>query len=133
MFEPASNLEYVFLDKNAQAIIVACPLRTKLVDLKATWDKRATAIVGDSSQFLPSLVRDLLANPQIRMLCFAGEACGREAYTTFWSSREDPGWSIDLEHLNALRQFVDLSDDDFSMKMAHQPWWPKRLIYKEST
>ena len=133
MFRPVSSTEYVLLDPNAQAIIVACPMRTKLPALLETWSKRAVGIVGDSEQYLPGLVRDILANPQIRVVCFVERACGREAYDAFWSGTGDPGWGIDLEHLNLVRQFVDLRDDDFTMKLAHQPFWPTRLIYKEKT
>lgn len=129
MFTPISKLDYLLLDPNAQALVVACPLEVKVPEIRKHWASRAAASLGDSSMFLPDLVRDLLANPHIRIVVFHGEACGRAAYDSFWRGTDDPGWGIDLDHLNRIRQFVDLYDGDFNIKGPMPPHWPTRVRY----
>jgi hypothetical protein len=80
---------------------------------------------------LPDVVRDLLANPQVRVVVFHGKACGRDAYEAFWRGQGDPGWGIALDHLALVRQFVDLYDDDFMLKSVMAPYWPERIRYQD--
>lgn len=131
MWQPVSRLEYLALDPRAQAVVVACPLEIKTPEIRRRWASRAAAAVGDSAQFLPGLVRDLLANPHVRVVVFHGPACGRDAYDAFWRSTNDPGWGIALDHLALVRQFVDLYDDDFLLKAPLAPFWPERILYPD--
>lgn len=130
MWQPVSRLEYLLLDPSAQALVVACPRQVGVPELRRRWASRAVAVVGDSSMFLKDVVRDLLANPQIRVVVFHGSACGRAAYDAFWRSTDDPGWGVALDHLTLVRQYVDLYDDDFLLKAPMAPFWPERIRYQ---
>jgi hypothetical protein len=75
------------------------------------------------------LVRDLLANPQIRAIVFDGPGTGVQVIRDFWTSRDIPKtWYINAEHIMLVRQFVDLYDEDCGSPVM-QPFWPKRLKY----
>ncbi len=95
------------------------------------WKERGAALIHDSATILRDIVRDLLANPQVRAIVFDGPVCGRNLYDEFWFGSADPGWRIDLEHLQLVRQFVDLYDDDCGIKSPMQPFWPARIMYLE--
>ena len=129
MWKPVSKLDYLPLNPQAQVLVVACPLSKRDAEISARWKDRAVAIAGDSERYLRDVVRDLLANPQVRIIVFDGEACGREAYAAFWAGAPKPEWRIDQEHLALVRQFVDLYDDDCSIKAPMQPFWPARTLY----
>lgn len=137
MWQPVSRLEYIKLDPDAQVLVVACPMRLKEPEIRKRWGSRATAAIGDSSMYLADVVRDLLANPHVRIVVFDGEACGRQAYERFWRSDAAPvGWGIQPDHISLVRQFVDLYDDDFGIKGPMPPYWPTRIRYyddKENT
>ena len=100
-------------------------------ELRQRWGGRACAVIGDSSKYLRDVVRDLLANPQIRIVVFDGAACGRDAYDAFWRASDDPGWRIEPEHISLVRRFVDLYDDDFKISGPMQPFWPARIMYND--
>jgi 3-deoxy-D-manno-octulosonic-acid transferase len=129
MWQPISRLEYMKLEPTAQALVVACPFKVAMPEIRKRWASHAVAWIGDSSMFVRDVVRDLLANPQVRVIVFHGAACGRAAYDAFWRSHDDPGWGIPLDHLTLVRQFVDLYDDDFVIKAPMAPFWPERLRY----
>lgn len=131
VFQPISKLEYVHLNPNGQAIVIFCPSRFKEPEIKDQWKDKAAAAVWDSEVYLPAVVRDLLANPQIRVLVFHGQVCGRAAYEQFFSSQSIPNWGIDGEHITRIRQFIDLYDDDFVLKGFRPPHWPSRIITPE--
>ena len=101
--------------------------------IKERWKERGVALLGDTAAHLRDVVRDLLANPQVRAIVFEGEVCCRNAYDAFWLTDTDPGWRIDGEHLTLVRQFVDLYDDDCGIKTPMQPFWPARIQYTEDT
>lgn len=131
MFTPVSSLSYRLMEPTAQALVVACPLRLDKQALEERWGRRAAAQIHDSSKIVRDVVRDLLANPQIRVVVFDGPACGRAAWDAFWLGKDFPDWKIDHEHLALVRQFVDLYDDDFGTKGPMQPFWPVRIRYLE--
>lgn len=133
MFTPVSELEYLRLEPTAQAIVIACPMQVKVPEIRRRWASKACASLGDSGKFLPDLVRDLLANPHVRIVVFHGAACGRDAYEAFWRGTDDPGWGIAPDHLALVRQFVDLYDDDFMIKGPMPPYWPTRIRYTKET
>jgi|SRR5580704_1080461 hypothetical protein len=133
MWQPVSDVEYQVLEPRAQALVIACPTRVKTPEIRRCWGSRAAALAPDSAQFLKDVVRDLLANPQIRVIVFHGSTCGREAYDHFWRSSIVPDWGISGEHLTLVRQFVDLFDDDFLIRAPMAPYWPERITYKETT
>lgn len=127
-WQPASKLEYQLLNPKGQILVVTCPMLKRDV---SRWRERAVAVVGDSSRYMRDVVRDLLNNPQVRVIVFDGEACGRDAYSAFWAGGAKPEWRIDEEHLTLVRQFVDLYDDDCGIKSPMQPFWPARIKYLE--
>ena len=131
MWLPVSSNEYIPLEPTAQAIVIACPVQVKVPEIRRRWASKACAWLGDSAIYLPGLVRDLLANPHVRIVVFHGPACGRQAYDAFWRGQDDPGWGILPDHLALVRQFVDLYDDDFAIKAPMPPFWPERIRYEE--
>jgi hypothetical protein len=88
-------------------------------------------MIHDAPEILRDVVRDLLANPQVRMVVFDGPTHGRQAYDAFWRGTDDPGWSIEMEHVTLVRRFVDLYDDDLGLKGPMQPFWPVRINYPD--
>lgn len=128
VWKPVSKLDYQPLFDKGQLLIVTCPMLKRDV---SRWDGRAVAVVGDSGRYLRDVVRDLLANPQVRGVVFDGPACGRAAYDALWSGEKRPEWRIEEEHLQLVRQFVDLWDDDCGIKAPMQPFWPARIMYLE--
>lgn len=133
MWKPVSKVEYLPLNGKGQILVVACPLTRHADDVRARWAERACAIAPDTEMFLRDVVRDLLANPQVRAIVFDGQACGREAYEAFWRGSDLPNWRIDEEHITLVRRFVDLYDDDCGIKHPMQPYWPARVMYLEET
>lgn len=131
MWKPVSKVDYATLAPRGQILVVSCPLRERALDRVQRWRDRACAIAPDSSKILRDVVRDLLANPQVRAIVFDGPACGRAAYDAFWAGAAQPTWRIDEEHLALVRGHVDLYDDDFSMKVPAQPYWPARIAYTD--
>lgn len=100
-------------------------------DVCEKWKDRACAVIHDSSEIVRDVVRDLLANPQLRVVVFDGPACGRASWDDFWYGERYPEWGIDREHLALVRQFVELYDDDFGIRKPLQPFWPLRIRYLE--
>lgn len=131
MFEPVSTLTYHRLNPKAQAIVIVCPVGPRYKDAEERWKDRAAAIIDDAIAAMHCVVRDLLANPQIRAIVFDGDCCCREAYDKLWLGETKVDWKIDLEHLQLVRQFVDLYDDDFGHLGPQQPFWPLRIKYLE--
>jgi hypothetical protein len=131
VWKPVSKLDYQPLNPKGQVIVVACPMAKRDEQIKERWKDRACALIGDSAMFLRDIVRDILANPQVRAIVFDGPACGREAYDAFWLRTVEPGWAIEKEHLDLVRQFVDLWDDDCGWSESMQPFWPARIMYLE--
>lgn len=130
MWEPASSLDYIPLNAKGSLIVVACPMLHSPAQLRTKWADKAAAVIGDTSKHLKEIVRDILANPQIRAVVFDGAACGRPAYDAFWYSADMPAWGFDPEHIGLVRRFVDLFDDDCHWKSPPQPFWPARIIYR---
>ncbi len=132
MWKPVSKLAYEPLNEKGQVLVVVCPLdKTRMAEARVRWKDRGVAIAPDSKTMMRDIVRDLLANPQVRAIVFDGVACGRDAYTAFWAGEAKPEWRIDDEHLTLVRQFVDLYDDDCGIKHPMQPFWPARIMYLE--
>lgn len=132
MFRPISTIPYHVLDEDQQ--ILVCCLGEELCaeDVETKWKRRAAALfhfqVGDD---LCDVVRDLLANPQIRAIVFLGESPAEQAFHDFWRRTVTPGWKIREEHLELVRQFVDLFNGDGGFNTAQPPFWPTRLKYQE--
>lgn len=131
MWQPVSKLDYEALNSKAHALVVTCIATAKTRDVASRWATKGVAIVGDSGTFIRDVIRDVLANPQIRAIVFDGPAAGRDVYDTFWTGPNNPAWRIDAEHLNLVRQFVDRFDDDCNWRMPPQPFWPARVLYLE--
>lgn len=129
MWKPISSLEYLPLFPKGQVLVVACPMLHTAAQLRERWGTRACASIGDTSKYLRHVVRDLLANPQVRAIVFDGPACGRPSYVAFWQDDAIPDWDIEAEHIQLVRRFVDLFDDDVDMRNPMQPFWPARIRY----
>lgn len=130
MFTPVSKLGYQLLEPAAQAIAVY-PSAFSSDSIRARWFRRAAASIVDEDVVVRDVVRDLLANPQIRIIVFDGDVLGRGEWDDFWHGKAFPDWKIDQEHLSLVRQYVDLYDDDFGVKGPLQPFWPVRIRYLE--
>ncbi len=134
MFEPVSRLSYLRLRPDAQAIVVLGdpPIRALSArDIEFHWSPTACAALEGRPGIVRDVVRDLLANPQIRAIVFSGEVLGRDEWDTFFYGEEIPAWKIDNEHIQLVRQFVNLYDDEFQTKDTMQPFWPTRVRYLE--
>lgn len=130
MFQPVSRLAYQLLEPMAQAIVVVDPTKVAPHEVTAKWGKRAAAAIDDAVDHVRDVVRDILANPQIRVVVFDGPVACRDAWEDFRDGAA-PDWKIDQEHLTLVRQYVDLFDDDFLIKGPMQPFWPLRIRYTE--
>jgi hypothetical protein len=131
VWKPVSKLEYQPLNPKGQVIVIACPMLKRDDEIKERWKERAVAILNDSSKYLRDVVRDILANPQVRAIVFDGAVCCRDAYDAFWLGKDQPAWRIEKEHIDLVRQFVDLFDDDCMWQESMQPFWPARIMYLE--
>lgn len=131
MFRPASDLPYRMLSPEAQVLVVVDVFRSTEA-VESRWKGRACAAAPDLPELpaVRSIVRDLLNNPQVRAVVFDGECRSRAAFDDVWSGRADlSGWKIDEEHLSLVRQFVDLFDDEYTVRKPLQPFWPARIFY----
>lgn len=118
------------LNPLAQSIVVANPSQSS-EDLRTRWKDRAAFVMWDDCCILHDVVRELLYNPQIRSIVFDGNPECAELFRRFWRNEVDVVWKIDAEHLQLLRHFVDLYDDDFGYRGPQQPFWPLRIKYLE--
>lgn len=130
MFQPLSTLAYHVVGPTRQVLV--CSLSSPVEDPERVtrWAQRACALFAfHPEDDLANVVRDLLANPQIRAIVFDGEGEGRKAFEAFWRRETQPEWGINPEHLEMVRQFVDLWDGDFGMRVPYQPFFPERIKY----
>ncbi len=136
MWRPVSKLAFRALNSSAQAIaVVGIDLARELaeqLDPKAEkWKNRVAALYAlGSPTAVRDVVRDLLANPQVRVIVF--DACP-DVYGWFsavWGG-ETPVPGVDDEHVTLVRQFVDLFDGDFVLRGPQQPFNPSRIMYLE--
>ncbi len=132
MFVPVSTVEYLVLGADRQLLVCTRDTPTSDPIVRAKWQGRATALF----QFAPDddlarVVRDLLANPQIRAIVFDGEGAGDTSFRSLWRRETPPAWGIQEEHLELVRQYVDLFDEDCGLRGHLQPYWPERLRYVE--
>lgn len=129
-FEPVSDLKYHILNSEMQILVCSLSDPHDAVALLERWKARAVAtfsfgpddVVGD-------VVRDLLANPQVRAIVFDGQG-DASRLRAFWKRELELGGGIEEEHLELVRQFVDLFDGDCVFHKPQQPFWPKRLKYQ---
>ena len=129
MFEPVSTATYCRLNPNKQILICSLGDPCDTPRLLEKWATRACAIFAfGAGESLSNLVRDLLANPQIRAIVFDGPGAGSQVFRDFWIGTDVPEWGINAEHITLVRQFVDLYDEDCGHRLM-QPFWPQRLKY----
>jgi hypothetical protein len=134
MFRPVSTICYRTLNPMAQAIAVISvdpmdQLETRLEGAIERWQDRTAGLYAlGSSRAVRDVIRDLLANPQVRAVVF--DACPevRQWFSAVWDGSDVPG-DIDAEHVTMVRQFVDLYDDDFALRGPQQPFSPTRVTY----
>ncbi len=134
MFDPVSRLDYLRLKPDGQAIVVLGDPPARILsrkDVEHHWMPTACAALEGRAGIVRDVVRDLLANPQIRAIVFSGAVVGRDEWDAFFYGAEIPPWKIDNEHIQLVRQFVNLYDDEFQTKDTMQPFWPTRVRYLE--
>jgi hypothetical protein len=133
VFRPVSRIEYRTLLPEGQVLVCTLAGERFPVDVLRAWEKRAAAVFPfREDDDVTDVIRDVLANPQIRAIVFADEGWGREAFERFWARDWTPegASSIKEEHLEVVREFVDLYDRDCGIHSPMQPFWPERLLYK---
>jgi hypothetical protein len=129
MFEPTNAASYHLLDPDKQILVCSLDNPRDAPHLCDKWDGRACAIFAfPADGSLAELVRDLLWNPQLRIIVLDGEGPGAQVIRDFWASTDVPKWGIPSEHITLVRQFVNLYDEDCGSRWL-QPFWPKRLKY----
>jgi hypothetical protein len=134
MFRPVSTICYQTLNMTAQAIAVVGldvseGLEARLSGSVARWrDKTAGLYSLGSLLAVRDVVRDLLANPQIRAVVFDECPIVRGWFSSIWDGARSLD-GIDDEHVALVRQFVDLYDGDFALRGPQQPFWPSRVMY----
>jgi len=121
-----SKLNWTPLASDGRFVVV-----TNTAIVSDRWHARACAAITDSAYAVRDVVRDILANPQVRAVVFDGPALNRAEFDKFWLGENDISWRIDKEHLDLVRQFVDLFDDDCMWRVPPQPFWPARVMYLE--
>jgi hypothetical protein len=133
VFEPVSDIEYLIVSPDAQVLVCTLADSKKRPALLPKWQGRAAAFFEfHAATDLPSLIRDLLANPQIRVVVVDG-AGARVALDDFWHGTEVvhvPG--VALHHVELVRHYVNLFDEDCRLFGPLPPYWPHRLRYTAS-
>lgn len=128
MWKPVSTICCRMLNSTAQAIAVV-GLGARLESSAARWLDQAAGLYSlGSATAVRDVVRDLLANPQVRVVVFDGCPEVRQWFTPVWDGTMSLR-DIDGEHVALVRQFVDLYDDDFSLHGPQQPFSPTRIMY----
>lgn len=118
------------LDPGAQVLVCGLETAPPAAFLAEKWAKRAAAVFTAPFTVL-NVVRDILANPQIRAIVFEGTGNERELFRQFWEGLVSFG-GIHEDHLDLVRRFVDLFDEDCVFYKPKQPFWPLRLKYAET-
>lgn len=134
MFHPVSDISYLTGDPDAQVLVCSLALSKSRPELLSKWQGRAAAFFEftDASKF-SALVRDLLANPQVRALVIDGDG-DRAVFDGFWRGTDAlaiPG--VAPHHIELVRHYVTLFDDDCGILRPLRPYWPHRLRYTEDT
>lgn len=130
-FQPVSAIDYLVLVPDGQVLVCSLDTVPTTASLVDKWQGRAAAIFsfaeGDD---VIDVIRDILANPQIRALVLDGDGAGASKIREFWSNASvSSKQGIPQESLDLVRRFVDLYDDDCGFKGPRQPFWPKRMKY----
>lgn len=132
-FEPLSSLSYAVFNPAAQ--ILVCTFAAPPESARERWGERAAAAFSFEWDRVRELVIDLLHNPQIRAVVRLdvmepkyGPADA--AQRSFWTGgHSSPEWKIAQIHLDLIRRFVDLYDDDCGIYGPLHPFWPERIRY----
>jgi hypothetical protein len=133
MFEPISRIAYHVLNLDKQLLVctLSTPWRAEQVK---KWGRRAAASFEfDTGSDVLDVIRDLLANPQIRAIVFDGTGPMRVGFDIFWETGRCNYGNIAPHHLTVVRQFVDLYDGDCDLREPLPPFWPERLRYETTT
>lgn len=132
MFQPVSRVAYHMLSKDKQILVCALEGGHTHTELLTRWRERAAATLSFStSDSLTDVVRDLLANPQIRAVVLVGAPEKASAFQDFWQRKVPLKGDIKEDHQELVRQFVDLFTDDCNFHKPQQPFWPQRILYRE--
>jgi hypothetical protein len=132
VFQPVSQVSYHVIDGDKQILVCSLEGDHRRSGLLERWKTRALATFSfTEADDLCDVVRDLLANPQVRAIVFDGSSPVEATFRAFWTRQIAPAWKINEEHLELVRQFVDLFNEDCGFHKPQQPFWPQRLKYQE--
>lgn len=131
MFHPISTHPYHFLDRDRQILVCTLSQPRDAASVVEKWKGRAAASFAfEPGDDLMDIVRDLLANPQIRIIVFDGAGPARIVFQAFKDGGDLHLQGVAQNHVDAVRQFVDFFDEDCGIRDALQPFWPTRLKYE---
>lgn len=122
MFQPVSRVSYLRCAEDKQVLVCVCDTAQSLESLSPTWKDRAVALFHFTE--VSDVLRDVLANPQIRAVVLIGDS---SSFKEQWAK---PIEGLPEEHVSVVRQFVDLYDGDCGIYGPLPPFWPKRLVYE---
>lgn len=131
-FEPVSSRPYTLFNPTGQ--ILVCTNMAPAETARTVWGERAAAAFSfEWKDPLEPVVRDILANPQIRAVILATptpphRGPGSRVLREFWESPHPrPDWKIPTIYLDLIRRFVDLFDEDCGIYGPLPPFWPERI------
>lgn len=125
-----SQIDYLVCDEKKQ--ILVCTLGSPRLDKVNKWRAKGAAIfeLTELSQ-LNSLLKDLLANPQIRALCLDGDGFMKQVLQAFWTGQNPKETDISDDHLTLIRQGVSLFEEDCNILLFTPPYLMKPITYEE--
>jgi len=132
-FQPVSDLSYALFNPEAQLLV--CTFQAPPESAREAWGTRAAGAFAFDWKQVRSLVIDLLNNPQIRVVVRLDSTNPQHgpavaAQRSFWmGGHSSPAWGIAQIHLDHVRRFVDVYDEDCGMHGPLHPHWPERLRY----
>lgn len=122
MFSPVSRITYQHHVAEGQVLVCGSPPSGK-------WESRAAAVFMLTTRDAPvDVVRDILANPQIRALVLDNAGPAGEDIRLIWKDTSFLTTVVSKEHLSLVRGFVDLFDDDYRLFSKQPPFWPRPII-----
>ena len=131
---PNSKIFYFISPENKNHVLV-CTLDTPIMEKADKWKTGVSALFNlRTREQIGYLIRDLLANPQIRVIVLdgVGDAVKRDLYA-FWNNeltlRDLDITDISEEHVTLLQQYVDIYEDEYKGYMTMTMYSPEPIKY----
>lgn len=133
-----TDIDYLSGNDRKKQILVCTLSDPRLYAINNWVDKSAAIFELTRDLQLDALIRDLLANPQIRALVIDGEGQARALLEMFWGGHIDQLISrgprgmfagIPREHLDLVRMHVGLYNNEFVLTRPMLPYMMKPLKY----